>query len=121
MMSSDTAAATIHKRRSERVFLTMRLALSARAPDGRATSQEAQSQVVNAHGGLLVTQMDIVAGQEFVLTNPKTGMAKRCRVVRAERLETTGLSVAFQFDEPAPKFWPVDFPPPDWAASNINA
>lgn len=120
MMPSDTATATLNKRRSERVVLIVRVTLSVRAADGRITSQEAKTQVVNAHGGLLVTEMNIAAGQEFVLTNAKTGMTKRCRVVRTEKLEATGLSVAFQFDEPALKFWPVDFPPSDWAASSIN-
>ena len=46
----------------------------------------------------------------------KTGVAKRCRVVRVESLETTEWSVAFQFYERAPKFWPVEFPPSDWSA-----
>jgi hypothetical protein len=121
MMPSDTATATINKRRSERVVLIVLVTLSVKAPDGHIISQEAKTQVVNAHGGLLVTQLNIVAGQEFVLTNAKTGMAKRCHVVRAEKIEVTGLSVAFQFDEPAPKFWPIEFPPSDWAAPNINA
>jgi hypothetical protein len=121
MMPSESATATINKRRSERVVLIVRVALSVKAPNGQIISQEAKTQVVNAHGGLLVTEMNVVAGQQFVLTNAKTGMTKRCRVVRAERVEATGLSVAFQFDEPAPKFWPIDFPPSDWAASEINA
>ena len=120
MMPSDTAIATGNKRRSERVVLTVRLALSIKGADGRVTSQEAKSQVVNVHGGLLVTQVEIAAGQEFVLTNPRTGMAKRCRALRVKKLEATGLSVAFQFDEPAAKFWPVEFPPSDWAASDTN-
>lgn len=118
MLSSDTTTATINKRRSERVVLIVRVALSVKGVDGQMVSQEAKTHVVNAHGGLLVTQMAIVAGQEFMLTNVKTGVAKRCRVVRAERAETTGLSVAFQFDEPAPKFWPIEFPPSDWALVN---
>ncbi len=115
---SDTATATINKRRSERVVLIVRLALSVKDPDGHISSQEAKTQVVNAHGGLLVTQTDIATGQEFVLTNPRTGVSQKCRAIRCERLEVTGLSVAFQFNEPSPKFWPIDFPPSDWAVAN---
>lgn len=118
MLPSDSTIATINKRRSERVVLSVRVTLSIEGADGRIVSQEAKTQVVNAHGGLLVTQMAIVVGQEFVLRNVKTGMAKRCRAVRAERIETTGFSVAFQFYEPARKFWPIEFPPSDWDLPN---
>jgi hypothetical protein len=87
MMPSETATATINKRRSERVVLIVRLALSVRGADGSISSQEAKTQVVNAHGGLLVTQVEIVTGQEFVLTNPRTGVSQKCRAVRCEREE----------------------------------
>ncbi len=116
MLPSNSSTATLNKRRSERVVLIVRVSLSFKAADGREIKQEAKTQVVNAHGGLLVTQMTISVGQEFTLTNIKTGVAKRCRVVRVESLETTEWSVAFQFYERAPKFWPVEFPPSDWAA-----
>jgi hypothetical protein len=116
MMPIQTSTATINKRRSERVVLIVRVALSVKAPNGSEIRQEAKTQVVNAHGGLLVTQMPVLAGQEFTLTNIKTGVAKQCRVVRVERLETSEFSVAFQFGERAAKFWPVEFPPSDWAA-----
>jgi hypothetical protein len=118
MLRSDTATATVNKRRSERVVLIVRLVLSVKGPDGRITNQEAKTQVVNAHGGLLVTQMDMATGQEFVLTNPKTGVAQACRAIRCERLDVAALSVAFQFNAPSPKFWPIDFPPSDWTAAN---
>jgi hypothetical protein len=118
MLRSDTATATVNKRRSERVVLIVRLTLSVKGPDGRSTSQEAKTQVVNAHGGLLVTQMNIATGQEFMLTNPRTGVSQNCRAIRCERLEVAALSVAFQFNQPSPKFWPIDFPPSDWSVAN---
>jgi len=36
------------------------------------------------------------------------------RVVRVENPPGGYTAVAFEFDEPAPGFWPVEFPPADW-------
>ena len=116
MIHGDSATVTTNKRRSERVVLTVSVVVSVRTRDGRVNSEKAKTQVVNAHGGLLISELHVVTGQEFDLTNPKTGETKRCRVVRAEESDDQGFSVAFQFDEPAGNFWPVSFPPSDWAA-----
>jgi hypothetical protein len=116
MIHGDSATVTTNKRRSHRVVLTVSVVVSARTMDGRVNSEKAKTQVVNAHGGLLISELHVVTGQEFDLTNPKTGVTKRCRVVRAEESDDQGFSVAFQFDEPAANFWPVSFPPSDWAA-----
>lgn len=116
MVHGDSATVTTNKRRSGRVVLTVPIVLSVRTMDGRVRSEKAKTLVVNAHGGLLISDLQVITGQEFDLTNPKTGVTKRCRVVRAEESDDQGFSVAFQFDEPAANFWPVSFPPPDWAA-----
>jgi hypothetical protein len=116
MIHGDSATVTTNKRRSHRVVLTVSVVVSVRTMDGRVNSEKAKTQVVNAHGGLLISELHVVTGQEFDLTNPKTGVTKRCRVVRAEESDDQGFSVAFQFDEPAANFWPVRFPPSDWAA-----
>jgi hypothetical protein len=115
MIHADSATVTTNKRRSERVVLTVSVVLSVRTMDGRVKSEKAKTQVVNAHGGLLISDLRVVAGQEFDLTNPKTAVTKRCRVVRAEESDAQGFSVSFQFEEPAANFWPVSFPPSDWA------
>jgi hypothetical protein len=118
MIHGDSATVTINKRRSERVVLTVPIVVSVRTMDGRVKSEKAKTQVVNAHGGLLLSELRVVDGQEFDLTNPKTGVTKRCRVVRAEESDAQGFSVAFQFEEPTANFWPVSFPPSDWGAVN---
>jgi hypothetical protein len=38
-------------------------------------------------------------------------------VVRVETSVGGQSAVAFEFDQPAPQFWPIVFPPADWAAS----
>lgn len=105
-----------NRRRSERVVLRIPLGLSALMPDGKRINIVAQSLVVNAHGGLLDVGMEMVAGQQIRLSNSKTEIITTGRVLRVERSGQGRFSVAFEFESPAPHFWPVRFPPPDWSS-----
>jgi hypothetical protein len=49
-----------------------------------------------------------------LLNNPQTGSEISCRVVRVEEAGMEFYNIAFEFDRPNPKFWPVTFPPVDW-------
>jgi hypothetical protein len=104
-----------NRRRSERVMLKVPVVLSIHSADRIVTEEKTSTQVVNAHGGLLGLQMEISAGQLFLLTNSKTGVTRECTVVRTQQSSSgPGLLVAFQFATPAPDFWPIVFPPKDW-------
>ena len=104
-----------NRRRSERVMLKVPVVLSIHSADRIVTEERTSTQVVNAHGGLLGLQMEISAGQLFLLTNSKTGVTRECTVVRTQQSPSTpGLLVAFQFTAPALDFWPIVFPPKDW-------
>ena len=113
---SDKSTAVTNKRRSERVVLVVPIMVSVFLADGRTAMEEAKSQVVNAHGGLLKGKLELVAGQEILLTNPRTSAEVKSRVVRVEFKEGDWF-VAFAFERAAPNFWPVNFPPKDWAAA----
>ena len=106
-----------NRRRSERVVLRIRLQLTAKMPDGKRISIEAHSMVVNAHGGLLDVGMEMLKGQQVILSNPRNEKVASAKVVRAEGSEEGRFSVAFEFEFPAPSFWPVVFPPADWSAT----
>jgi hypothetical protein len=94
--------------------LRIPVTLSATTPDGKRVRVTAQTFVVNAHGGLLDVGMEVSVGQKLLLGNPKTERIEVCRVVRVEKSAETRFSVAFEFDVPASRFWPVSFPPDDW-------
>lgn len=116
--SPDRTANTIevrNRRRSERVVLRVPLRLSAEMADGRQICIEAQTLVVNAHGGLLDVGMKMLAGQRVLLSNLKTEKVVVGSVLRVEGSEEGRFSVAFEFELPAPNFWPVSFPPTDWS------
>jgi len=102
------------RRRSERVMLQMKVTVIAEDTQRHARREEALTQVVNAHGGLLKMKMEVHVGQPMLLLNPKNKVEQKCRVVRVDDTAPEYFSVAFEFDAPNPKFWPIVFPPSDW-------
>jgi len=106
----------INRRRSERVMLQMRITVIAEDTEHKPRQEEALTLIVNAHGGLLKMKMDVHVGQPMRLLNPHNKVEQNCRVVRVDESGTEFFSVAFEFDQPNPKFWPVVFPPTDWTA-----
>lgn len=103
-----------NRRRSERVLLRMSVMVLAENEQRRQVQEEAKTQVVNAHGGLLTMKSHLHMGQSFLLKNPQTGSEMSCRVVRVDETGVEYFNIAFEFDRPAPKFWPITFPPVDW-------
>lgn len=109
----------INRRRSERVMLQMRITVIADDTQRNSRQEEALTQIVNAHGGLLKLKMDVKVGQPMRLVNPQNKIEQNCRVVRVEDSSPEYFSVAFEFDKPNAKFWPVVFPPSDWDAASV--
>ena len=105
-----------NRRRSARVMLRMTVSVVAEDEQRRQIKEDAHTQVVNAHGGLIRMKNHLHIGQSFLLTNPKNGSEMSCRVVRTEDAGMEYYNVAFEFDRPASKFWPIVFPPADWVA-----
>ena len=104
------------RRRSERVMLQMKITVIADDVKHKPRHEEALTQVVNAHGGLLKMKMEVHVGQPMLLLNAKNKVEQKCRVVRVDDTALEYFSVAFEFDAPNAKFWPVVFPPTDWKA-----
>jgi len=109
-----------NRRRSERVVLRMAVSVLAEDEDRRQMQETAETQVVNAHGGLLRMRQHLHVGQSFLLSNPQNNMEVSCRVVRIEDDGLQFYKIAFEFDRPAPTFWPIVFPPADWVASAVK-
>jgi hypothetical protein len=112
----DTPDNPINRRRSERVMLQMKITVIAEDVERKSHQEEALTLVVNAHGGLLKMRMEMQIGQPMLLVNPQNGVEQNCRVVRVDDTSPEYFAVAFEFDKPNPKFWPVVFPPSDWDA-----
>src|SRR5579859_169714 len=106
-----------NRRRSERVRLQIPIVVMTESVEHEPMEEETQTVVVNAHGGLMKLQMEVLAGQPIVLMHPRSGVKAAARVVRVENPPGGFTAVAFEFKEPSAKFWPVEFPPADWAAA----
>jgi hypothetical protein len=106
-----------NRRRSERVMLRTSVLVLAEDEKRRQLQEAAVTQVVNAHGGLLQMSKHLHVGQSFLLNNPRTNMEVSCRVVRIDDAGVDSFNIAFEFDHPAPGFWPIVFPPADWSAN----
>lgn len=104
-----------NRRRSERVMLQIPVTAMTETPSRDQLQEKTHTLVINAHGGLLKLKMEVQVGQPLVLVNA-TGLTQTCRVMRIDQSSSEYYAVAFEFDEPAPKFWPVIFPPADWVA-----
>jgi len=109
-----------NRRRSERVVLRISVLILAEDEERKQIQEKAETQVVNAHGGLLRMRQHLHVGQSFLLNNPQRNSEMSCRVVRLEEDGMDFYKIAFEFDRPAPNFWPVVFPPADWGASGVN-
>ncbi len=92
----------------------MRVIVIAEDTHRNSRQEVALTQVVNAHGGLLKMKMHLHVGQPMRLLNPQSKLEQSCRVVRVDDTAVGDFSVAFEFDQPNSKFWPVVFPPADW-------
>ena len=86
----------------------------------------ATTRDVSERGAYLVAESKIEQGAEIdlIFVLPPELAAKgegwvRCqaRVVRVENPPGGFTAVGFEFVEPSPRFWPVEFPPTDWGAA----
>lgn len=104
-------------RRSKRVIVDVPLVIRGEAEDKQPFREETFTLTVSAHGGLVVLENRVALGQKIVLMNPKT-WDEREGTVAFLGPPYAGLStVGVQFAKPAPEFWAISSPPPDWHLS----
>lgn len=106
-----------NRRRSERVMLQIPIVVLTESVEHEQMKEETQTMVVNAHGGLVKLNMEVLPAQPIVLQHPRSGAEAAARVIRVENPPGGFTAVAFEFLQPSPHFWPVEFPPEDWAAA----
>lgn len=106
-----------NRRRSQRVLLQVAVLVRTEMPGGKRLQIQAFTLVVNAHGGLLESPLRMIADQQITLINPQTRMEADCKVVRVEGPSRELFTVAFEFHQRSPRFWPITFPPEDWGVA----
>ena len=106
------------RRRSQRVMLQMPVHVHMHMADGRLLRQDAFTQVVNAHGGLLEMESRPEPRQRMLLMNPSSGVQQSATILSTKKSQDGGYAVAFEFDSPMPALWALVFPPDDWRIEN---
>lgn len=103
------------RRRSQRVTLRVGVKLHV-AMEGKPNVIPAFTANVNDHGALLLCPENFEANDRFVLEHTHSRQRMGCRVTRRPQADPGGFQVAVEFDQPAPGFWHIAFPPTDWKA-----
>ncbi|HVS73848.1 MAG TPA: hypothetical protein VHE23_00365 [Candidatus Acidoferrales bacterium] len=101
--------------------MSISVVVTAQAADKSATSEETRTEIVNAHGALMFLEMKTTIGQLITMKNNMTGEEVACRVVFTRRNTPDKSEVALEFIKPAPSFWRISFPPPDWTPRSPEA
>jgi len=87
---------------------------SSKNADGKDFSEDTETIVVNAHGGLVFLRQPVKVPADIALTNLVTKEQQLCRVVTLGEPSDKGTRVGFEFVSPSPGFWGVEFPPDNW-------
>ncbi len=104
----------VDNRRSQRILLKIPILVRAQFEDGLPITEDTTTLEVNAHGALIALAMKVRSGQKLTLKNWATANEQECRVVHVREVHTGKSEVGITFPFAMPKFWNVQFPPPDW-------
>lgn len=102
------------RRRSQRVLIRMAVTLHFEVPEKR--SVKGFTSNVSVHGALVVCPESLSVDTRLLLEHNGTRQRQSCRVVRPSKQTQGGFEVAVNFENPAPGFWQIAFPPPNWKA-----
>jgi len=120
MSSSALQSTGLPRRRSQRIFLPVRLQVSGQANEKFTFQEDTRTLAISAHGALLRLATCVNEGQQLELRNARTAAVERCKVVYLGQSEAGGAQVGVEFVAPNPTFWNVSFPPEDWKAQRVR-
>jgi hypothetical protein len=111
---------TTGKRRSQRLFLQVRVVVEGKLAN-KPFSEECLTIIVNAHGALVEMKISLEQGQTVTLLNVRTGEKTECAVKLVTPAEARKFNTAVEFKTPNPGFWRISFPPDDWTSKSPDA
>jgi hypothetical protein len=110
-----------NKRRSQRLFLQVRVVVEWQLPTKSPFSEETHTIVVNAHGALVEMSVSPDQGQVVTVQNVRTTEKSDCAVKLVTPSGAGKFNIALEFTTPNPGFWRISFPPEDWSIRNPDA
>jgi hypothetical protein len=102
-------------RRTQRVLLQISIQVRAQFAGDDPIVEETTTLEVNAHGALIALAMRVKPGQKLILRNWGTAKEQECRIVHVREKPVGKNEIGIAFPFAMPKFWNIQFPPPDWA------
>ena len=112
---------TSKRRRSQRLFLQVRVVVEGKLANKSTFSEETHTIVVNAHGALVEMSASLDQGQAVTLLNVRTSEKTECAVKLVTPVEAKKFNAALEFTSPNPGFWRISFPPDDWTSKSPDA
>jgi hypothetical protein len=101
-------------RRSSRLTIEIPVEVICKGPQNKVHSEETRTFVVSAHGCGLSLQTSVLPGDRVVLIHKMSREEIPCRVVMCRQSKTSGWDTGLEFQNTAPNFWHIAFPPDDW-------
>ena len=103
----------VNRRRSQRVMLRVPITVSGESTNG-PFREETYTMVVNAHGALISLAANVLQQQTLRIKTGTHREEQTCRVIHAGPLADGVRQIGIEFEQPAPHFWHIAFPPEDW-------
>jgi len=100
------------RRRTQRVSLTVPLAVHGHNEDGQKFCIHAKSNAVSQHGAQMETEHPLVVGQSIVVVNESNARKVEARVVSIQRKRDGKTHVGVEFLASEINFWNMTFPIP---------
>jgi hypothetical protein len=101
-------------------LLCVQLIVSGHRSNGTSFSEQTKTQIVNAHGALILLREKVLIGQNLCVQHLGTSGEPICTVTDIN----TGSDVpevGVAFPQPCARFWRVSFPPVDWTSHDPEA
>jgi PilZ domain len=110
-----TAWVAASRRKSQRVSMQIEVRVSGYNAEGARFTEDTQTDLISAFGGLVTLRTPVNRGQRLVLSNLQTKVTVECIVAYREAMQV-GLAFVV-LNQP---FWPVDFPAAEWSHSHSD-
>jgi hypothetical protein len=106
-------------RRSSRLTIEIPIEVIGKGPQNTVRIEETRTTVVSAHGCAMTLQAAALPGDTVVVIHKMSREEITCRVVMCRQQgKGSRWDTGVEFQQPAPRFWHIAFPPDDWDLEN---